>query len=85
MQGWVGILAKGSRAAAGFSILQADRVVRGWPDAWRPSSLYGQLQGSNDLVNQRLVGEIHLDGFDVSHTKETSSGAAARRTMSRMA
>jgi|SRR5215213_1750976 len=70
VKGWVGILDKGSRADAGFSILQADRVVRGWPDAWRPSSLYGQIQGSNDLVNQRLVGEIHLDDFDVSHTKD---------------
>ena len=69
--GWVGILAKGSRADAGFSILQSDRVVMGWPDAWRPQSLYGQIQGSNDLVNQRLVGEIHLDGFDVSHTKDS--------------
>ena len=28
VKGWVGILAKGSRADAGFSILQADRVVR---------------------------------------------------------
>ena len=70
VSGWVGILDKGSRADAGFAILQADRVVRGWPDAWRPSSLYGQFQGSNDLVNQRLVGEIHLDGFEVSHTKD---------------
>ena len=70
VRGWVGILAKGSRADAGFSVLQANRVVRGWPDSWRPSSLYGQFQGSNDLVNQRLVGEIHLDGFDVSHTKD---------------
>jgi hypothetical protein len=70
VRGWVGILDKGSRADAGFSILHANRVVRGWPDAWRPSTLYGQLQGSNDLVNQRLVGEIHLDGFDVSHTKD---------------
>ena len=70
VEGWVGILDKGSRADAGFSILQANRVVRGWPDAWRPSSLYGQIQGSNDLVNQRLVGEIHLDGFEVSHTKD---------------
>lgn len=68
--GWVGILDRGSRADAGFSILQANRVVKGWPDAWRPTSLYGQLQGSNDLVNQRLVGEIQLDGFDVSHTKD---------------
>ena len=70
VKGWVGILSKGSRANAGFSIMQARRVVRGWPDAWRPSSLYGQLQGSNDLINQRLVGEIHLDGFEVSHTKD---------------
>ncbi|MCY4087752.1 MAG: ATP-binding protein [Actinomycetia bacterium] len=71
VHGWVGILDKGSRADAGFSILQAERVVKGWPDAWRPSSLYGQIQGSNNLVNQRLVGEIHLDGFDVSHTKDS--------------
>lgn len=70
VSGWVGILERGSRAEAGFSIIHAGRVVRGWPDSWRPSSLYGQLQGSNDLVNQRLVGEIHLDEFDVSHTKD---------------
>ena len=68
--GWVGILDKGGRSDAGFSVIHCGRVVRGWPDNWRPSSLYGQLQGSNDLVNQRLVGEIHLDDFDVSHTKD---------------
>lgn len=68
--GWVGILARGSRADAGFSIIHSGRVVRGWPDSWRPSTLYGQLQGTNDLVNQRLVGEIHLDEFEISHTKD---------------
>ena len=68
--GWVGILERGSRANAGFSILHAGRVVKGWPDSWRPESLYGQIQGSNDLVNQRLLGEIHLDPFEVSHTKD---------------
>ena len=70
VHGWVGILARGTRGNAGFSILHSGRVVRGWPDAWRPASLYGQIQGSNDLVNQRLTGEIHLDFFDVSHTKD---------------
>lgn len=70
VHGWVGILARGSRANAGFSIIHCGRVVHGWPDSWRPASLYGQIQGSNDLVNQRLVGEVHLDGFDVSHTKD---------------
>jgi hypothetical protein len=68
--GWVGVLERGSRAKAGFSILHAGRVVRGWPDSWRPEEIYGQQQGSNDLINQRLVGEIHLDDFEVSHTKD---------------
>ena len=70
VHGWVGVLAHGSRARAGFSILHHDRVVRGWPDSWRPEALYGQLLGSNDLVNQRVMGEIHLDDFQVSHTKD---------------
>jgi hypothetical protein len=70
VHGWVGILARGSREAAGFSIIHCGRMIRGYPDSWRPSSLYGQLLGSNDLVNQRLVGEIHLDDFDVTHTKD---------------
>jgi len=70
VRGLVGVLATGSRANAGFSIMHADRVVRGWPDPWRPEILYGQIQGSNDLVNQRLVGEIYMDDFEVSHTKD---------------
>ncbi len=69
VNGWVGVLSKGSRAKAGFSILNADRVVRGWPESWRPERIYG-FQGRNDLINQRLVGEIYLDGFEVSHTKD---------------
>lgn len=71
VRGWVAILERGSRADAGFSIIQADRVIKGWPDSWRPSKIYGQDQGSNDLINQRLFGEIHLDGFTVSHTKDS--------------
>ena len=69
VNGWVGVLSRGSRANAGFSILHADRVVRGWPDSWRPEKIYG-VGGRNDLINQRLVGEIHLNDFDVSHTKD---------------
>ena len=69
VKGWVGILSTGSRSKAGFSILHANRVVRGWPESWRPETIYG-FQGRNDLINQRLVGEIHLDDFEVSHTKD---------------
>ena len=70
VRGWVGVLEHGSRAEAGFSMLHSGRVVKGWPDAWRPGKLFGQIQGTNDLVNQRLVGEIYLDPFEVSHTKD---------------
>ena len=32
---------------------------------------YSQVkQGTNDLVNQRLVGRLNFTGFDVSHTKD---------------
>jgi hypothetical protein len=68
--GWVGVLAVGGRPRAGFAIVHQDRMIQTWPEAWHPESLYGQTAGSNDLVNQRLVGEIHLDAFDVSHTKD---------------
>jgi hypothetical protein len=70
VQGWAGVLARGGRSKAGFSILHDGRVIRGQPDSWRPQEIYGQFQGSNDLVNQRLVGEIQLDDFGVSHTKD---------------
>jgi hypothetical protein len=68
--GWVGVLETGGRPKAGFAIAHNGRMVKTWPEAWHPESLYGQTQGSNDLVNQRLVGMIHLDEFDVSHTKD---------------
>lgn len=68
--GWVGVLDRGSRGKAGFSILHADRVVKGWPESWRPEIIYGQFEGRNDLINQRLVGEIRLDAFEVTHTKD---------------
>lgn len=68
--GWVGVLDVGGRPKAGFAIAHNNRMVRVWPTAWRPEDIFGSSEGSNDLVNQRLVGVIHLDQFDVSHTKD---------------
>lgn len=70
VHGWAGVLGSGSRAHAGFSILHAGRVVKGYPESWRPEKIFGAGGGRNDLINQRLVGEIHLDEFEVSHTKD---------------
>ena len=67
--GWIAVLERGSREDAGFTIIRRGRVIKGYPDAWRPQEIFGQYGGSNDLVNQRLVGEIHLNDFGVSHTK----------------
>ena len=67
--GWCAVLKSGGRPKAGFAVFRRGRIIYGQPTAWRPSSLYGQEQGSNDVVNQRLVGEIHLDEFVPSHTK----------------
>lgn len=70
VSGWVGILSHGGRPKAGFSVFSSGRMVRGYPEAWRPSGLFGQTQGSNDLVNQRLVGEITLTNFVETMTKD---------------
>ena len=69
--GWVGILGEGKsgRPNAGFSILRKGRVVKGYPEAWRPEEIFG-WQGRNDLINQRITGEIHFDEFNISHTKD---------------
>lgn len=69
--GWAGILETGSRKDAGFSLLQSKRVIQGWPDSYRPPSIFGDQEGGiNNLVNQRLFGELFMDGFNVSHTKD---------------
>lgn len=69
VEGWVGVLQKGSRAKAGFSILHRKRLIKGWPDSWRPEKVFG-VGGRNDLINQRVVGEVNLEEFEVSHTKD---------------
>ena len=71
VHGWAAVFEKGSRKDAGFSIIQHGRVIDGWPNAYRPETIFGEQEGGvNDLVNQRLLGEIFLEGFEVSHTKD---------------
>lgn len=71
VKGWLGVLRPGvaSRRLAGITMVRRGRVVRGWLNAWRPEDIYG-AGGRNDLLNQRLAGEIEVDGFDVSHAKD---------------
>jgi Histidine kinase-, DNA gyrase B-, and HSP90-like ATPase len=68
--GWVGVLATGGRPKGGFSVAHNGRMIRVWPTAWKPEEIFGQEDGSNSLIAQRLLGVIHLDQFEVSHTKD---------------
>ena len=67
-KGFAGLLRKGSTATAGLSLFRRRRVIQGSGDEkYRPADIFG---ASNSFVYQRLFGELHLEGFDVSHTKD---------------
>lgn len=70
--GWVGVLKRGGRKFGGFSLFQNGRQIQGFPNAWKPRSIFGGVddEGANNLVAQRLTGVLNLDGFEVSHTKD---------------
>ena len=72
MSGWIGVLRKGGRKFGGFSLFQHQRQIQGFPNAWKPRSIFGGVddEGANNLVAQRLTGVLQLDGFVVSHTKD---------------
>lgn len=61
--GWVGIRKKGSLDNEGLSIVRKGRSIR---TDYKPKKLFG---GPNSYSQQRLIGEIHLDKWDVTHIK----------------
>lgn len=73
VSGWVGVLRKGGRKFGGFSLFQNERQIQGFPQAWKPSNIFGGVddEGANNLIAQRLTGVVSLDAaFRVSHTKD---------------
>ncbi|MDZ4389694.1 MAG: ATP-binding protein [Gemmatimonadales bacterium] len=72
INGWIGVLRKGGRKFGGFSLFQSGRQIQGFPNAWKPKTIFGGVddEGANNLVAQRLTGVLLLEGFVVSHTKD---------------
>jgi hypothetical protein len=72
VNGWIGVLRRGGRKFGGFSLFQNRRQIQGFPNAWKPRSIFGGVddEGANNLITQRLTGVLQLDGFVVSHTKD---------------
>ncbi len=68
IEGFAALRAKASVSGAGFALFRRGRVVQGSGDeGYRPEYIFGK---SNSYAYQRLFGELHLYGFDVSHTKD---------------
>ena len=67
-QGFAALRETGSTSSAGFALFRRNRLIQGSADeSYRPNSIFGQ---SNSFIYQRLFGELHLTGFEVSHTKD---------------
>jgi len=68
VKGFAGVRAVGSTSQAGFALLRRGRLILGSHDEpYRPVEIFGR---SNTYTYQRLYGELTLDGFEVSHTKD---------------
>ena len=68
VHGWISILSKGGRAKAGFDLFRRGRIIIGRPFGYRPQTIFGEM--SNDLINQRLYGQLNLNDFPVNHLKD---------------
>jgi histidine kinase/DNA gyrase B/HSP90-like ATPase len=67
-RGFAAIRATASTTRAGFALFRRKRLIEGSLDeGYRPEYIFGK---PNSYRYQRIFGEIHLDGFGVSHTKD---------------
>ena len=65
---FIGILDEGSTSGAGFTLIRYGRViVGGYENGYRPEEIF---EKSNSYVYQRLFGELNLDGWRVTQTKD---------------
>lgn len=66
--GFAALREVGSTTHAGFALFRRGRLIEGSADEpYRPEQIFGK---SNSYTFQRLFGELHLSGFEVSHTKD---------------
>ncbi len=66
--GYAAVRERGSRSQAGFALFRHDRLVSGsGEDTYRPDEIFA---GAGSFPFQRIIGDLHLDDFDVTHTKD---------------
>ena len=68
VQGWVAIRESGQASQAGLALLYRNKVVQGaGGDAYKPEEIFGK---SNSFRSQRVFGELQMDDFAVTYTKD---------------
>lgn len=66
--GWAGIMKVGSHSKAGFSVFRRRRLIEGSVgETYKPQRIFGS---PNSFASQRVIGELFVEGFDVTHTKD---------------
>ena len=66
--GFAALRNEASTSHAGFALFRRNRLIVGSDDeTYRPSEIFGN---ANSFRYQRLFGELHVEGFEVSHTKD---------------
>jgi|GEM_PF-409447 len=67
--GFAAIHEKGGTSKGGFALIRRGRLIMGGDseNPYAPEQIFGK---PNDFRRQRVFGELHLEGFEVSHTKD---------------
>jgi hypothetical protein len=68
VHGFAALRETASTTYAGLALFRRNRLIQGSGDEpYRPAAIFGN---PNSYRYQRLFGELNLDGFEVSHTKD---------------
>ena len=66
--GFAALRDPGSFTRSGFALFRRARLIQGSADeGYKPGLIFGQPGSHRSL---RLFGELHLEGFEISHTKD---------------
>ena len=69
VNGFAALMDPGHYPKSGFALFRRGRLIQGSADeGYRPPAIFGTTRGSYRAL--RLFGELHLEGFEVSHTKD---------------
>jgi hypothetical protein len=70
VKGFAALRDPGNYSRSGFSLFRRERLIEGsGEEGYRPAIIFG-TSGSSSYARLRLFGELHLEGFEVSHTKD---------------